>query len=245
MSNAVVVKTDNIFQNMTDMERFANFAVKSGQYKDIKDVATAVVRIQVGREMGLSAAASLKSIQMIGGTPTFSAAFVAAQIKKSKPRYNFRPKTVSDKECTLTFFEDGEVAGEYTYTIEEARRAELTGKDVWRKYPKSMLFCRALTAGARMYCSDVTVFPIYTSEELGGEPHAEDILEDEQKPERTSGATSEVSIEDRFALLNSCVAQGIDIRRVLKNIGAQSLESMTEPEFKRATQFVNSNKGEQ
>lgn len=243
MSNAVAIRPDNTFKNLDEIQQFAQFAVKSGQYKDIKDVATAVVRIQVGREMGLSAASSLKSIQMIGGTPTFSANFIAAQIKRAKPEYNFRPKTVTAKECVLIFYEGGEVAGEYSYTWEEARTAELTGKDVWRKYPKSMLFCRCLTAGARMYCPDVTVFPIYTSEELGGEAHADDILEDE-KSQGASIPSSGVSIEDRFNLLNTCASKGVDIRRLLKNIGAQSVESLTEPEYKRATQFLNSSKGE-
>lgn len=165
-----------IYQNDEDLRKFAVDAVKSGIYKDIKDASSAIVRIQMGREFGLGPAASLKSIQLIQGNPTFSAHFIAGLIKRSKPRYNYLPREYSKTKCVIEFFEDGASVGFWEYTLEEAKTAGLTDKDVWRKYPKSMLFCRALTAGARVFCPDLASFPFYTSEELGGEPSPEDLL---------------------------------------------------------------------
>ena len=240
MSNVVVADT---FNSVSDMERFAVAAVKSGIYKDVKDAASAMVRIQVGRELGLGAAASLKAIQLIQGTPTFSANFIAALIKKSRPRYNYRVKVLTPTECSVDFLEDKEVVGNHSFTWQDAIKAELHTKDVWKKYPKSMLFARCITAGGRVYCPDLTAFPYYTHEELGGEPNVEDIMEDE-KQEKTFVSTSEVSLDDRYKLLTSCSKQGIQISKMCKHLGIQSFETMSEAEYLRAVQFANSYKGE-
>lgn len=242
MSNFNVVPVDT-FANVSDMERFAVAAVKSGIYKDIKDAASAMVRIQVGRELGLGAAASLKAIQLIQGTPTFSANFIAALIKKSRPRYNYRVKVLTPLECSVDFMEDREVVGNHQFTWEDAKKAGLTTKEVWTKFPKSMLFARCITAGGRVYCPDLTAFPYYTHEELGGAHSEDDILEDE-KQEKTFVPSSEVSLEDRYKLLTSCGTQGITVSKLCKHLGIQSFEAMSELEFKRAVQFVNSYKGE-
>jgi hypothetical protein len=232
-----------VFTNVSDMERFATAAVKSGIYKDIKDVASAMVRIQVGRELGLGAAASLKAIQLIMGTPTFSANFVAALIKKARPGYNYRIKELTPTACSVDFYEDREVVGNHSFTMEDAKRAGLDKKDIWVKYPKSMLFARCITAGARVYCPDLTAFPFYTTEELGGAISNEDILDEESPAEKTFSGTSDVSIEDRYKLVQQCGDKGIKINKLCSHLGIISIDSITEVEFRKALQFVNSSKG--
>lgn len=240
MSNAVAE-----LATMGDVEKFATAAVKSGIYRDIKDAASAVVRIQIGRELGLGAAASLKAIQLVQGNPTFSANFIAGLIKRSRPRYNYKIKELSKLKCVLEFYEDSadNKVGVWEYTMDDAKAAGLASKDVWIKYPKSMLFARCVTAGARTFCPDLTAFPFYTAEELGGEVSTEDVLEDE-RVEKTFTPTSEVSIEDRYTLFTRAAERGVSIAKVCKHLGIQSVDAITEPEFKRAMSFINSNKGE-
>lgn len=240
---ANLVPATDVFTNVSDMERFATAAVKSGIYKDIKDVASAMVRIQVGRELGLGAAASLKAIQLIMGTPTFSANFVAALIKKARPSYNYRIKILTPTECSVDFYEDREVVGNHSFTMEDAKRAGLDKKDIWVKYPKSMLFARCITAGARVYCPDLTAFPFYTTEELGGEISQEDILDEESGSAKTFTASSEVSLEDRYRLVEQCGAKGIKVHKLCAHLGIQSIETISNVEFRKALQFVNSSKG--
>lgn len=241
MSN--IVAADHL-NSMGDLERFATAAVKSGIYKDVKDAASAMVRIQIGRELGLGAAAALKAIQLIQGNPTFSANFVAALIKKSRPRYNYRVKEWTKTKCVLEFFEDSPTnsAGVWEYTMDDAKGAGLASKDIWIKYPKSMLFARCVTGGARAYCPDLTAFPLYTSEELGGETSTDDILEDE-KVEKTYTPSSEVSIEDRYKLFSMCGEKGIAITKVCKHLGIQSVDAISDLEFKKAMQFIAASKG--
>ncbi|MEB3214553.1 MAG: hypothetical protein VKL39_24605, partial [Leptolyngbyaceae bacterium] len=61
----------------------------------------------------------------------------------------------------------GEV--EIEWTIAQAKAAGLTGKEVWRQYPRAMLRARVISEGIR------TVFPgvavgVYTPEEIGDLP---------------------------------------------------------------------------
>lgn len=60
----------------------------------------------------------------------------------------------------------GESLGVSEFTIEEARQAELTSRPPWRKYPRAMLFARAMSQGVRTYCPDVFGTAVYTPEEL-------------------------------------------------------------------------------
>jgi hypothetical protein len=74
-------------------------------------------------------------------------------------------KESTEKKCTLEFVRKGEQPVPYTFTIEDAERANLTKNDVWRQYPKAMLFSRAMSAGARLVMPDV-IAGVYTPEEI-------------------------------------------------------------------------------
>ncbi len=153
----------------TNVVTLANAMYKSGYFPDVKSAAQALVKILYGQEIGLGPAASMANIYISkNGTPTASAQVLAAAIRKSK-RYDFRIVKLDDTVCTLAFFlyTEGkwQKVGESTFTVEDARKADLLGKDVWKKYPRNLLFARALSNGKRWYCSDVAM-GFYTPEEL-------------------------------------------------------------------------------
>jgi hypothetical protein len=56
-------------------------------------------------------------------------------------------------------------SGRYCFTMEDARRAGLTGKDVWNRYPAAMLRARVISAVARMVFPDV-IAGMYSYEEI-------------------------------------------------------------------------------
>jgi recombinational DNA repair protein RecT len=54
--------------------------------------------------------------------------------------------------------------------MKDAKAAGLDGKDVWKKYPRNMLFGRAMTNGCRWYCPDIFGGKsVYTPEELNAD----------------------------------------------------------------------------
>lgn len=144
----------------------------SGYFRDVRDQAQAVTRILFGRELGFSPIVSMGGIHIIEGKPALSSNLMATLIKRSG-RYDYRVKTWTESECTLTFREKNgplgwEDVGESAFTMDDARRAGVVKQGgSWSKYPKAMLFARALSQGLRTYCPDVSAAPIYNPEEMG------------------------------------------------------------------------------
>ena len=165
MSNELVV------HSMDDVKTAASAMAKSGYFTDAKEGVQAMVKVMAGHEMGFGPFASMTGIHVIQGKPAIGSNLIAAAIKKH-PMYNFRVMEHDDKKCSINFFErwDGKwkSIGNSTFTMEDAKKAGLTSNQTWIKYPKNMLFSRAISNGARWYCPDIFGgAPTYTPEELG------------------------------------------------------------------------------
>jgi hypothetical protein len=141
--------------------------VQSGMFKDIKTQAEAVVKILAGREIGLAPIESMNNVYIVNGRTSIMSGIMASLIKKSL-KYDYKIDTLTDTECVLTFFSKKENTltelGKSTFTFKDAAKAGLVNKDVWKNYPKNMLFARALSNGKTFYCPDVV--STYTTEEL-------------------------------------------------------------------------------
>lgn len=155
-----IVKTDGI-----DVFALGKVLAASGYFKDTRDEAQAVAKILAGQELGIGPIAALSNIHIVEGKPTLGAHLIAAAIKKSG-KYDYRVLRHSDAECVLEFFERGDSVGQSSFSMKDAQRAGLAGRGPWRSYPRNMMFSRALTNGARMYCPDVFVTGVYTPDEL-------------------------------------------------------------------------------
>lgn len=196
-----------------DPLRIAAAFKASGMFPDLKSEAQAVVKIVAGQEVGFGPMASMQAVQMIQGKPTFSANALSALVKMH-PAYNYRVVAHDATVCRIEFFENGELAGVSEFSMEDAQRAGLVGGTNWKKYPKAMLFARALSQGVRWYAPDVTAgSAAYVPEELGGdEPEGADT-------ERRAISASEAAqigdeAEDEANRQGSPAAERIDAERV-------------------------------
>ena len=139
---------------------------KSGMFPDVKTQAQAVVKILAGREMGLTPFESMNSMYIVNGKIAVMSNAIASIVKKGG-KYDYKVDKLDDKECTLSFFRmNGEVKplGTSTFTFQDAAKAGLVNKEVWKSYPRNMLFSRALSNGVRWFCPDAAC--AYTVEEL-------------------------------------------------------------------------------
>ncbi len=163
MTNQLAVRDD---MKLTEV---AAAFVKSGYFQDSRDVSQAIVKILAGREFGYGPFASMTGIYIIQGRPSMSANLMASAVKNSG-RYDYRVRQMDDKACAIEYFQrvDGkwESIGTSTFTIEDARKAGTKNTD---KYPRNMLFARAMSNGVRWFCPDTFSTSVYTPEELGAE----------------------------------------------------------------------------
>ena len=152
---------------VTNPREVAQAFKQSGLFPDLKSEAEAYVKVLAGQEMGIGPMASMSGINVIQGKPTLSANLLAAQVKRH-PAYDYFVLAHSNDCCRIEFKQRGETIGVSEFTMDDAKQAGVARGQNWNKYPKAMLFARALTQGVRWYCPDVTAgSPAYVPEELG------------------------------------------------------------------------------
>jgi uncharacterized protein YuzE len=149
-----------------DIASLGDILAKSGYFQDTRDAAQAIVKVLAGQEMGIGSIAAMTGIYIVKGRVTLSANLMAALIKRSG-HYNYRVTELSDTACEIEFSENGQVIGISRFTMQDALKAKLSG-DNWARFPRNMLFARALSNGAKWYTPDAFGgSPIYTPDELG------------------------------------------------------------------------------
>ena len=161
-------------EGLSRMERIATVMAASGAFKDAQGSAEAFAKLVIGEELGVGPYAAMGQIHLFDGKVTLGAQLIGGKIKQSG-LYRYRVVESTNEVCRIAWREklDGEWmdAGPDTeFTLQEAQTAGLLSKNNWKHYPSDMLFARALTRGARRYCSDVfSGGSVYTPEELGAE----------------------------------------------------------------------------
>jgi hypothetical protein len=154
---------------LNDTLQLGKVLAESGFFADSRSASQAVVKVLAGREIGFGPVASMTGINIIQGRVSLSANIMAAAVKRSG-RYNFRVREMTEAVCKIEFFERNgdkwESIGVSAFTDTDARKAGTKNMD---KYPRNMLYARAMSNGVRWYCPDVTGGPVYTPEELGAQ----------------------------------------------------------------------------
>lgn len=162
MMNALMTQNNSI----TEITQIGNAMASSGFFPDVKSAQQAIVKIMAGAELGLPPFAAMTGVHIIKGKASLGANLIATMIKND-PRYNYRVTEHTDEVCSIMFYEDGKEVGVSTFTAEDAKRM---GTQNMHKFPKNMLFARAISNGAKWHVPGVFGgAPIYTPDELGAQ----------------------------------------------------------------------------
>jgi hypothetical protein len=158
---------NQIVKSASDALTIGETFFKSGMFSDIKSAQQAVVKIMAGAEMGISPFAAMSGIHIIQGKPTIGAGLMAARVK-GFGKYDYRVLEHTDKVCSIEFGtkvpgSDIKSLGISTFTIEDAKKAGTKNLD---KFPKNMLFARAMSNGVKWYTPDIYENPVYVPEEM-------------------------------------------------------------------------------
>lgn len=228
-----------------DIFQTGELLARSGYFLDAKDAAQAFVKVLAGRELGIGDIAAMTGIYIVKGRVTLSANLMAALVKRSG-RYNYRVVEMTERRCEIEFFEDGQPCGRSEFTLEDARAAALGG-DNWKKFPKNMLFARAMSNGVKWYAPDVAMTPLYTPDELGEQVDGEtgEVIEarpaqaaveaptEQPQPTPQESAENHATPERRELLeqvVARCVELGYDTR--LQLLSRSKAAKMSDAEIK-------------
>lgn len=201
-------KALSIYGEFENLQRAAIALQESGYFPDVKSKAQAIVKVMAGAELGLPPFASMSGIHIIQGKPVLGANVIATLVKND-PRYNYTIKVCSDMVCTLEWFEDGKLQGESSFTLDEAKKAGLTGKDNWTKYPSDMLFARAISRGSRRFAPGIFGgSPVYTHDEMGVDTDEDgqviiEAVAKEPEPVNPTNGKAPMTLDEAMAMLNS------------------------------------------
>lgn len=149
-----------------EMSKMAAVAANSRMFGfKTQDEALAIMLLCQGE--GLHPAVALRDYHVISGRPSMKSDAMLARFQQAGGSVKWSQYHETAVSGVFSHPAGGSV--EITWTIEQAKAANLSGKDVWKAYPRAMLRARCISEGIR------TVFPacivgVYTPEEIDAMP---------------------------------------------------------------------------
>lgn len=143
--------------------------ISSGYFKDATSISKAITKALIGESMGMGLVQAMNSLYVIDGKVAMDSH--AIRNTAVMAGYTIKTLTLDETKAVLEWSirKDGkeELLGLSEYTQEDAVKAGLWDKPNWRKFPKDMLFARAITRGARMYANQAFANqPVYERDEI-------------------------------------------------------------------------------
>ncbi len=118
-----------------------------------------------GNEIGIGPMQSLSKIHIIEGRPAMAAELMRAIVQRDGHEVWFED-TTNTKVTICGRRKESDHVTRVTWTMDDAKRAQLDAKQNWRRYPRQMLVARATGDLCRMVFADVLGGISYTPEEL-------------------------------------------------------------------------------
>ena len=148
--------------SVNEVERMANAVAKSGLF-GVKNVEQAMALMLIAQAEGMHPAIAARDFHVIQGRPALKADAMLARFQAAGGKVQWTSYT--DKIVSGVFSHPAGGSVEIAWTIEQAKTAGLTGKDVWKQYPRAMLRARVVSEGIRTVYPGVAV-GVYTPEEI-------------------------------------------------------------------------------
>jgi hypothetical protein len=158
----------NQLMTMQDKESMAMALCKSGLF-GLKDQSQALALMALCEAEGLHPAHAVRDYHIVQGRPAMKADAMLARFQNAGGSVNWTH--YSDDRVTGVFSHAQGGSITVTWTIEQAKKIGLTGKDNWRNYPRNMLRARCISEGVRAIYPGIAV-GVYTPEEIRDMPQS-------------------------------------------------------------------------
>lgn len=174
MSQELVIRNQtSLFPSESEwkmLKEQAAMVVKTGFLPAAVNTPEKAITIALkGRELGIPPMQAYSHIHIIDGKPTISAELMLSLIYKNCPGAVINYLETSDKVCTIETKRPNHKVTSFTFTIEDARKANLLNKKNWQNYPGAMLRARTVAILARAVYPDAIQGCSYIPEELGAD----------------------------------------------------------------------------
>lgn len=119
----------------------------SGMFKDCNNPSGCFVKMMLGDELGLKPIQSMMNIDIIDGSPAMSAQLMLAKFNEAGGTMEIKQR--DELGCVLNLTYQGNTI-ESSFLLVDANRAGLQGKNTHAKYPRAMMFWRAVSDGIKV-----------------------------------------------------------------------------------------------
>lgn len=148
--------------SFADLERMAQVIATGGLFPALKNPAQALSLMLLCQAKNLHPMEAVERYHIVQGRPIKRADAMLSDFIASGGRVEWHQR--DEKAAVATFTHPAGGSVRVAWTFEQAKAAGLTGKDVWKQYPRQMLHARCVSEGCR------SVFPgatdgLYTPEE--------------------------------------------------------------------------------
>ncbi len=151
MSN--IVKFEQKKYDIDHFKKLVDIASKSGNYGMTPDVMLNIM--MTAQDLGISALKALNGgFYIVNGKISMSTALMADRIRKDGHSIKI-PEWTSEKCVIIGVRRDNGDSIKFEFTMEDAKIAGLTNSPTWKKFPKQMLYNRAMSTLARTLFPDV------------------------------------------------------------------------------------------
>lgn len=147
----------------------------------------AAAAIVTGQGLGLDPLASLRSMDVIQGTPAFRAITIRALVQ-ARGHEMWVEESNQQRAIVKGRRRGSDKVETSTWDMDRARRLNLAGKPNWKNQPEAMLVARATTEVGRLIAADALLGMAYSIEELEDGVVPEPAPADEAKPKVTRTA---------------------------------------------------------
>jgi hypothetical protein len=227
VSNLAIVEQRPVamqIKSIDDVSRLSKMFADSGFFDDCRQAAQAGVKIMAAIELGLPVFTGMSGIHVIKGKVTIGANIMAAMVKRSG-KYNYRVLEHTEQICKIAFFEAGEQCGMSEFTAADAAKM---GTQNMNKFPKNMLFARAISNGIKFYCPDLFLgTPVYTPDELGATMDAEGEIVVEAQVEASPVLIGADQLTRMNALANQNGYDLSDLKAIVTGLGFSKRADIT------------------
>jgi hypothetical protein len=165
------------------LQRYADTFAKSAMF-GAKTPEQAMSLLLLAQAEGVHPAIAMRDFDVIQGRPAKKAQAMHRSFLEAGGKIEWHERSDTKADATFSHPQGGQVR--VAWDMERARKAGLSGKDMYAKYPRQMLAARAISEGCR------TVYPAATS----GLYVPEEFNDKFAPPEKNMGAADVVEDHD-------------------------------------------------